>query len=144
MRSLYATFYFENFITYYPIKAREADGALEARYSMLWTDGPLAMYSVADTGAFALAALKIPESYIGKEMGMSAGIFTAREVAGTIAKVAGRKVDVVDVSKEAFDGMRAYIPEPYDNLWDKCVCHVLYTIPIRSLRVNKSHRFIRL
>ena len=59
-------FYFENFTTfpYFSLK-KGPDDTLIADWPLLWSDGPVGGFSVAETGIYALEAFKKPEEYIG-------------------------------------------------------------------------------
>lgn len=77
---LYTCFYFENFFgsTAFSVKKGD-DGGLVADWSLLWSDGPIWGYSVAETGAFVLEALKKPDEWVG----MSQFYFPAQSIDST-------------------------------------------------------------
>ena len=63
---LYTVAYFESFVpgTLFPY-TKVAEGKYAADWPLVWSDGKLGLYSVADTGAFVLAAFKEPQAWIG-------------------------------------------------------------------------------
>ncbi len=67
---MYTDFYFENFtnksLDMFLIKANPTSpGDYIADWPVLWTDGPIPGYAVADTGAYVVAAFKDPGRWIG-------------------------------------------------------------------------------
>lgn len=41
-------------------------GKLTAHWSLMWTDGPLGAFSVAETGIYVLTAIKNPQEWVGQ------------------------------------------------------------------------------
>lgn len=41
-------------------------GKLTAQWPLMWTDGPLGAFSVAETGTYVLTAFKNPQEWIGQ------------------------------------------------------------------------------
>ena len=63
---LHTAFYYENFINLPMFGVeKQADGTYVANWPFLMSDGPIGSFSVAETGAYVLEALKKPEEWIG-------------------------------------------------------------------------------
>jgi len=111
--SLYTAFYFENFINQDVFKLRKGvvDGTkleVVADWPVLWTDGPIPGYAVADTGAYVLAAFKEPEKWIGRDIKVFAEIFTPRQYVDALKEFAPRGVEIAfkEKSFEEFDQVK--------------------------------------
>ena len=64
---VYTASYYENFFSFFGIK-KDFDGRLIADWPMLATDGPIAGYNVAETGAYVFEAFKRPGEWIGDQL----------------------------------------------------------------------------
>jgi hypothetical protein len=92
-------------------------GRPTANWPLFWSDGPIGAYSVADTGAFVLEALKHPETWLDKDLRIQADIFTPREYVRCVNEVSGKEVRLVEVTREAFLAMKDL--KEYYELWGK-------------------------
>lgn len=64
---LITAFYYENFHIFPDMAIKKSDsGRLTAHWPLMWTDGPLGAFSVAETGAYVLTAFKNPAEWIGQ------------------------------------------------------------------------------
>jgi uncharacterized protein YbjT (DUF2867 family) len=63
-------------------------------------DRPLQMIAVDDIGAFAAMAFANPAGYIGKALELAGDELTMRQVVETYARLAGRKIQYVELPIE--------------------------------------------
>ncbi|KAH8113593.1 NmrA-domain-containing protein [Phellopilus nigrolimitatus] len=113
--SLVTAFYYENFYIFpdMALKKNEA-GKLVAHWPLLWTDGPLGAFSVAETGAYVLAAFKNPKEWIGNDIRLLSEIINPRGFVETLRRVSGADVELIETSKADFDGLEE-TAMGYDN-----------------------------
>ncbi|KAF8496964.1 hypothetical protein JB92DRAFT_2746124 [Gautieria morchelliformis] len=123
--SLYTTFYFENFAGMYAPKKCK-DGSYEIPAPLL-PDAPFAIFSVADTGAFALAAFLHPEEWIGKDMRVASEFLTVRTMAADLSDVSGKIVHIKEVDAEAWPSFRG-TDALSDEMHDKYVPFIRYIL----------------
>ncbi|KAI5121379.1 hypothetical protein M0805_001192 [Coniferiporia weirii] len=122
--SLITAFYYENFYIFPDMAVKKDEmGKLVAHWPLMWTDGPLGAFSVAETGAYVLAALKDPEQWIGNDIRLLSEIITPRQYVETLRKVSGAEINLVETSKEDFFGLRETAMGIVEmrELWIKCV-----------------------
>ncbi|PVF92672.1 NAD(P)-binding protein [Serendipita vermifera] len=104
--SIYTAFFAENIghPASWPIKLNDA-GELDQNFP-LKTDGPIAMITAADIGAWALVAFKNPEEWIGKDMKICTEWKTAREIFQILEEELGTKVSYTEVDEEQWKAVR--------------------------------------
>lgn len=92
-----------------------------ADWPLLLTDGPIGGYSVADTGAYVRVAFKDPAKWIGKDIRIVSDVYTPREFVDIVSDVTGRKVKLVETTRERFVSAKPIMEE----LWNKYVAITL-------------------
>ncbi|KAF8587043.1 NmrA-domain-containing protein [Ramaria rubella] len=108
--SLYTTFYFENFSGSMRPEKR-SNGTYDFALPLI-TDAPFAMFSVADTGAYALAAFLQPEAWLNKDMRIASEFLSIREISNTISEASGKYIHVQDIDEKTFKELKGNgIPE---------------------------------
>jgi len=105
--SVYTDFYFENFtnpaMSVFAFKKNPAlPGTYLAEWPLLWSDGLIPGYAVADTGAYVLAAFKDPGRWIGKDIKILTEIFTPRQLVALVEELSGKKIELKEISYESF------------------------------------------
>ncbi|KAI5117652.1 hypothetical protein M0805_001307 [Coniferiporia weirii] len=113
--SIYTSFYYENFLSFpvFLFKKAEHGGKIVADWEYLLTDGPIGGYSVGETGAYVLEALKKPEEWIGKDIRILNDIFTPREFVQAVREVMGRDVLLKETDRERFTSVK----NDMEDLW---------------------------
>jgi len=116
--SLYTVFYFENHLNLPPFKLAKGStpGTALADWPILLSDGPIGGYSVTDTGGYALAAFKDPKTWLGKDMRVLPVVYTPREYVKVVKEVTGREIELVETSRERFNGMKSAMEELWNNM----------------------------
>ncbi|KAF8587045.1 NmrA-domain-containing protein [Ramaria rubella] len=98
--SIYTAFYFENFTGLAALRKRD-DGSYDFPLPLI-TDAPFAIYSVADTGAYALAAFLHPETWLNQDIRITSEYLSTREIAKALSDVSGKTVHVLEIDEKAF------------------------------------------
>jgi len=103
--SLYTGFYIENLLN--PMMAPKPVG--ENAYLLplpILPDAPIFCFPANDTGAWVLAALKDPETWIGKDMRVVSEWLSTREMAAIASKVSGKKISPLELDQAGFEATR--------------------------------------
>ncbi|XP_038396476.1 nmrA-like family domain-containing protein 1 isoform X1 [Canis lupus familiaris] len=109
MTSVRLSCYFENLLSYFlPKKAPDGKSYL---LSLPMGDVPMDGISVTDLGPVVLSLLKMPEEYVGRNIGLSTCKHTAEEYAALLSKHTGKavcdaKTTPEDYEKQGFPGAR--------------------------------------
>ncbi|XP_032317029.1 nmrA-like family domain-containing protein 1 isoform X1 [Camelus ferus] len=109
MTSVRLPCYFENLLSYFlPQKAPDGKSYL---LSLPMGDVPMDGMSVTDLGPVVLSLLKMPEEYVGQDIGLSTCRHTAEEYATLLSKHTGKavrdaKTTAEDYEKLGFPGAR--------------------------------------
>uniref|UniRef100_A0A452T652 NmrA-like family domain-containing protein 1 n=1 Tax=Ursus maritimus TaxID=29073 RepID=A0A452T652_URSMA len=109
MTSVRLSCYFENLLSYFlPQKAPDGKSYL---LSLPMGDVPMDGLSVTDLGPVVLSLLKMPEEYVGRNIGLSTCKHTAEEYAALLSKHTGKtvrnaKTTPEDYEKYGFPGAR--------------------------------------
>ncbi|EJC99553.1 NAD-binding protein [Fomitiporia mediterranea MF3/22] len=140
--SIFTVFYFENFLYLFPLK--KVVGKVIADWPLMWTDGPLGGYSVTETGAYALAAFKNPNEWIGKDIRVLSQVITPRQFVQAVRDVTGKDVEIVEIDRPKFNETK----ESNYELWSKLeMFYITNGNPNRdpdlTLRLNPSRMDIR-
>jgi uncharacterized protein YbjT (DUF2867 family) len=99
MTSLVTSFYFENFMTFFPPK--EVNGELVLSVAQKATT-KVPMYACYDTGGWVLQAFLHPESYLNKDLPAVSQYISYPEIAEAITNVTGRKCKFQEIPLDAF------------------------------------------
>ncbi|KAF8496951.1 NmrA-like family domain-containing protein 1 [Gautieria morchelliformis] len=102
--SLYTSFYFENYLGLLPFLKRN-DGSYDFPLPLI-TDAPFAVYSVAETGAFALAAFLHPETWLEKDIRITTDFLSAREMAKLVSDVSGKTIHVSEIDASTYGTLK--------------------------------------
>ncbi|XP_057551946.1 nmrA-like family domain-containing protein 1 isoform X3 [Hippopotamus amphibius kiboko] len=101
MTSVRLPCYFENLLSYFlPQKAPDGKSYL---LSLPMGDVPMDGMSVTDLGPVVLSLLKMPEEYIGRNIGLSTCRHTAEEYASLLSKHTGKAVRDAKTSPEDYE-----------------------------------------
>jgi len=113
--SLYTTFFMENF-TGSMSPSKRTDGSYDLPLPMI-TDGPMAIYSAAETGAYALAAFIRPQDWLNKDLRIATAFLSPRQIAEAMSDVSGKIVHVQEINDEEFEKLKGKsLPEEmHDN-----------------------------
>lgn len=97
---LLTSFYFENFIGFFPLQENE-DGSATLAFP---TDGkPMSAVAVEDIGRFAFVLFK-NSAYIGKTVGIAGDSLTGAQYAAVLSETLGRKVNYYGPTFDQFRG----------------------------------------
>ncbi|KAI5116408.1 hypothetical protein M0805_006226 [Coniferiporia weirii] len=114
--SLYTSFYFENFVGFPTFMFKKTtEGKFVAEWPYLLTDGPVGGYSVGETGAYVLEALKKPTEWIGRDMRILSDIFTPRQFVETVREITGRDIELKETDRETFVGAKSGMEDIWSN-----------------------------
>uniref|UniRef100_A0A667HXH0 NmrA-like family domain-containing protein 1 n=1 Tax=Lynx canadensis TaxID=61383 RepID=A0A667HXH0_LYNCA len=101
MTSVRLACYFENLLSYFlPQKAPDGKSYL---LSLPMGDVPMDGISVTDLGPVVLSLLKMPEEYIGRNIGLSTCRHTAEEYAALLSKHTGKAVRSAKTTPEDYE-----------------------------------------
>uniref|UniRef100_A0ABI7WGY3 NmrA-like family domain-containing protein 1 n=1 Tax=Felis catus TaxID=9685 RepID=A0ABI7WGY3_FELCA len=101
MTSVRLACYFENLLSYFlPQKAPDGKSYL---LSLPMGDVPMDGISVTDLGPVVLSLLKMPEEYIGRNIGLSTCRHTAEEYAALLSKHTGKAVHSAKTTPEDYE-----------------------------------------
>ncbi|XP_078296253.1 nmrA-like family domain-containing protein 1 isoform X1 [Panthera onca] len=101
MTSVRLACYFENLLSYFlPQKAPDGKSYL---LSLPMGDVPMDGISVTDLGPVVLSLLKMPEEYIGRNIGLSTCRHTAEEYAALLSKHTGKAVRSAKMTPEDYE-----------------------------------------
>lgn len=84
--------------------------------------------AVADVGPVVLQLMKEPQTYVGKDIGLSTGKLTVAEYAAVISKYTGKTVrdgKVGNISPGAVEDEGPNLSEPKMQAVSVCVAHAL-------------------
>lgn len=80
------------------------------------TDGPIAGYSVAETGAYVLEAFKKPQEWIGKDLRIASDIFTPRQFVKAVMEITGNPIQLHETDRARFKTSKEIIEELWANM----------------------------
>ncbi|XP_011374770.1 nmrA-like family domain-containing protein 1 [Pteropus medius] len=100
MTSVRLPFYFENLLSFLPQKAPDGKSYL---LSLPMGDAPMDGMSVSDLGPVVLSLLKMPEEYIGQNLGLSTCRHTVEEYAALLSKHTGKAVHDAKTTPEDYE-----------------------------------------
>jgi hypothetical protein len=119
--SLYTAFFYENFTSdLLPMVKKVGDEQYQLQLPImpdctLLFDSSTALtfvldkifvYAAGETGAWVLAALKDPKTWIGKDMRIVTEWLSARDMATIVGRVSGKKVEPLELDEAAFEGTK--------------------------------------
>ena len=99
---LVTSFYYENFLTFFSPKETESGDLLLNVAQKSSTKVP--MFSVDDTGLWALEAFKHPETYINKDISAVTEYLCYPEVANIFTCATGKKCNFVEIPLDVYKG----------------------------------------
>ncbi|GJJ10505.1 hypothetical protein Clacol_004731 [Clathrus columnatus] len=94
---------------------KQPDGSYKLPLIMV-TDIPFAVYPVAETGAFVLAAFLHPEEWINKDIKIATDFLNPNRIVELMSKMSGKRVFVDQINKEQFANDKRLPEELHDNM----------------------------